>query len=353
MKKSYEIPDRPKVTVLMPAYNGEKYLREAVDSILNQTFTEFEFLIIDDGSTDKTWQILQEYAGMDQRIVLVQNDNNLGLAKSLNKGLGMAKGEYIARMDADDISLPERLAFQVAFLDENPNIGLVGSSVQLISTDGFLGSVWRYPTIHSFILWSLFFHTPIAHSTVIFRSTVIKRVGGYDYTLIANQDRDLWQRLSSVTCFANLPDVYLLYREHNPNSVSQRHADIQLRNSAKAGQRMMAQFLKYEVPFEICYNFRICQFDTADSAIQAVRIVHSLYDTFIDKSLLSMSEKLVICRDAAQRIIRLSWPFRRNVKMWGTIIAHSFRLNPLLALLTAQIFLSKVLHKAWHVITYQ
>jgi len=117
--------DRPKISVIMSVYNGEKYLREAIESILNQTFRDFEFIIINDGSTDKTSEILSSYN--DPRIVIINNKRNIGLTKSLNKGLKMVKGEYIARQDADDVSLPERLERMVNFLDMNRDVGLLGS----------------------------------------------------------------------------------------------------------------------------------------------------------------------------------------------------------------------------------
>ncbi len=117
--------EKPRVTVLMSVYNGEKYLREAIDSILNQTFKDFEFLIIDDGSTDSSADIIRSYT--DFRIRLIQNEKNIGLTRSLNKGLKLAKGEYIARMDVDDISLPIRFEKQVSFLDKYEDVKLVGS----------------------------------------------------------------------------------------------------------------------------------------------------------------------------------------------------------------------------------
>ena len=124
----------PIVTVLMSVYNGERYLNEAIDSILAQTFTDFEFLIIDDASTDSTPKILHSYD--DPRIRIVTNEENLGLTKSLNKGLALAQGEYIARMDADDISLPERLMMQLNFLIDNKTVPLVGSGAIMIDEDG-------------------------------------------------------------------------------------------------------------------------------------------------------------------------------------------------------------------------
>lgn len=339
----------PRVSVLMPVYNGERYLREAIESILNQTFTDFEFIIVDDGSTDNTWQILQDYAANEPRIVLVRNETNLGVARSRNRVWGLARGEYIAVMDADDVSLPERLAAQVAFLDEHLEVGVVGSSVQLIDSDGSPGNVWRYPTMHGLILWALCFYSPLAHPTVVFRRAVVERVGGYDDTLIANIDRHLWQRLSLVTRFANLPDVYLLYRWH-PSNLSHVHSDIQVYNSAKAGQRLMSRILGYEVPFEICCNFRLKRFETVTDAVQAMRVVHSLYEAFMAKESLSNPEKRAIRRDAAQRLVRLALPFRHEAKMRREFLALVFRMNPLLTLLMVKILLFRLLRRAWRVI---
>ena len=122
----------PKITVLMSVYNGERYLRESVDSILNQTYTDFEFIIIDDGSTDSTQSIIEEYSAKDKRIITMQNNQRIHLTKSLNLGLKKARGVYIARQDADDISLPERLQTQITYMENNEDIGILGTSVELI-----------------------------------------------------------------------------------------------------------------------------------------------------------------------------------------------------------------------------
>ncbi|NHJ46179.1 MAG: glycosyltransferase family 2 protein, partial [Asgard group archaeon] len=135
-----------KVTVLMSVFNGEKYLREAIDSVLHQTFTDFEFLIINDGSTDNSVEIINSYD--DERIHLVHNEQNIGLAASLNKGINLARGEYIARMDCDDINHQTRLEKQVKFMDKNPDIGLLSSANRFIQDDKILNLVDRFPTDH-------------------------------------------------------------------------------------------------------------------------------------------------------------------------------------------------------------
>lgn len=330
IKKLNQISGSPIITVLMSVYNGQKYLVDAVNSILNQTFTHFEFLIIDDGSTDKTWQILQEYATRDPRIVLIQNDYNLGLAKSLNKGLAMAKGEYIARMDADDISLPNRLGAQASFLDTHPDVGVVGAFVQMNDEDGRCMEVWRFPTMHGPLVWALCFTTPLVHPSVLFRKKIVEHIGGYNERLLANQDRDLWQRLSASTHFANIPTVYLLYKWHKDN-ISNLHAKIQARNSAKAGQRMMAKILGYDVPFEICHNIRCGRFKSVDDAISAARLIRPLYDAFIAKQPLSAFEKHSVRKDAAFRLFSFAWGGKRRPCTWR-FFAQATQLDPLVSI---------------------
>ena len=331
----------PRISVLMCVYNGEEYLREAVESILNQTFSDIEFIIVDDGSTDNTETILDSFD--DPRILRSRNNENIGLTRSLNKGLAMARGEYIARMDADDISLPERLAAQVAFLDEHPEIGVLGSAVQVIDARGSLIRVLRYPTTHEFFLWSLCFYSPIAHPTVVFRRTAVEHVGGYDDALLAGQDRDLWQRLSTAARFANLPEVYLLYRVH-PGRISHVHTDIQARNSAKAGQRMMASILGYEVPFAVYHNITTQRPETADDAVQAVSVLHSLYDAFVARESLPISEKNAIRRDATQMLIRLTRRWLLKARVRREFFALAFRLN------VAKVIAVEIAQRAWRVI---
>ncbi len=216
----------PKVTVLMPVYNGEKYLREAIDSILNQTFTDFEFLIIDDGSTDSSIKIISSYP--DSRIKLIKNDNNQGLVYSLNKGLYLAQGEYIARMDCDDISLPNRLQKQVDFLDNHPEITVLGSYLEFIDINGEklenLAYLSEYPLSHEQIVYAMLYSNPLAHPSIIFKKLDILKLGGYRFLKElenCSEDYDLWLRLADQNYkFANLSDHLVKYRIHN-NSLTQ------------------------------------------------------------------------------------------------------------------------------------
>lgn len=210
----------PKVSVVMSVYNGERYLRGAVDSILNQTLRDFEFIIVDDASTDDTWQILTAYARRDSRVALARNEENIGLTRSLNKGLALAQGEYIARMDADDISLPERLKKQVAYLDAHPEVGLLGTWVEIIGEGEERLSVLRRPIDPLFIKWSLLFDNYLVHSTVMYRRSLVEKLGGYNPSRYA-QDYELWSRMSFETQIAILPEVLVRWRRH-PTGITAR-----------------------------------------------------------------------------------------------------------------------------------
>ena len=202
---------KPKVSVLLSVYNGERYLGEAIESILNQTFTDFEFIIVDDGSTDSSSAILASYR--DPRIHLIRNNQNLGLAKSLNKGLQLARGQYIARMDADDISLPERLYKQVRFLDENSSVTMVGTWTEVIDEDSKREEIWQIPIVSHLLRWRLLFKNTFTHCAVMFRRDVVSQLGGYDENLTSAQDYDLWSRISFRWDVANIPEVLVRWRK--------------------------------------------------------------------------------------------------------------------------------------------
>ncbi len=205
----------PCVCVLLAVHNGEKYLRQAVQSVLDQTFTDFVFLIIDDGSTDGSPQILREFAAADPRIQLITQPN-AGLTRTLNHGLKLAQSEFIARMDGDDICLPTRLEVQVDFLRKHRDVSLVGSSVEFIDPQGCLiglkpGLIQEHEKIDADLLrkgW------PIVHPAVMMRRSAVMDIGGYNEAYATNQDHDLFLRLSEHGRLANLPQALLKYRQH-------------------------------------------------------------------------------------------------------------------------------------------
>lgn len=220
-----DTPD-PTVSVLLPVFNGERYIGEAVESILKQTFPDFECLIIDDGSTDETPEILRFFAEKDPRIRVLTKPNE-GYTIALLAGLSLAKGKYIARMDADDVSHPDRFASQVAFLDENPACGAVGSAIRIIDPDGDPISHRRYPLTHSEIdsAHVLKGECSLAHPSTMIRRSVLEEAGSYRPEFEPAEDFELWTRLGEKAELANLAAELLSYRIHPKSTSTQRSRD--------------------------------------------------------------------------------------------------------------------------------
>ena len=204
----------PAVSVVMSVWNGERYLPQAVESILEQSFRDFEFIIIDDGSTDGSLRILKGFAARDKRIRLVTRENR-GLTISLNESIALAGGEFIARMDADDISLPARFAGQVAYLREHPDCVIVGAEVMLMDQDGDSLCLRGHPQSHDLIDRACLLGRvdALTHPVVMMRKSALEKIGGYN-AAIKLEDLDLFLRLCEVGKAHNLPQVYLRYRQH-------------------------------------------------------------------------------------------------------------------------------------------
>jgi len=206
---------KPIISVLMAVYNSEKYLSEAIESILAQTYSDFEFIIINDGSIDRSEAILQEYRKQDERIRVISRGNT-GHAAALNEGLIHANGRYVARMDNDDIAFPERFAKQVAFLEEQSDYVAVGSRVLMIDPEGRPIGLANELTSHEEIdaMHLAGSSGAIAHPAVMLRSIALQKIGGYNKKMETAEDVDLFLRLAEVGRLANLPEVLLKYRLH-------------------------------------------------------------------------------------------------------------------------------------------
>ncbi len=218
----------PKVTVLMSVYNGEYHLRDAVDSILNQSLKDFEFIIINDNSQDSTSQILKEFSDQETRITILDNHENIGLTRSLNKGLALANGEYIARQDADDISLQERLSVQAEYLDNNNDIALLGSAYFVIDSEGQSIAIHKQPLGYTKIRWQVLFHNAFCHTSVMFRRSLLQNGRClYDESLRYSQDYDFWTRLIKVTRAVNLGTPLVKFRKTHTGISSTQIEDQQ------------------------------------------------------------------------------------------------------------------------------
>lgn len=245
----------PEISVILPVYNSESYLTEAIASILNQTFTDFEFLIGDDGSSDRSVEIIQHFAQQDSRIQLIQNPKNLGGSATRNRLQAIATGQFIAVMDADDVAMPNRFQEQYDFLHQHPDIVCVGGSYALIDEAGRFLTVLSLPENDADIQQSaLAGHGSICHPCALIRREAMTAVGGYDETLKSALDLDLWLRLGEIGTLANLPSVVLHYRLHG-NSISETRSQEQRQNARIACERAW-QRRGIEGQFEADYAWR-------------------------------------------------------------------------------------------------
>lgn len=203
----------PAVTALLPVYNGGSLLPASLESVLRQTFTDFELLIIDDASTDETADLLR--AVRDPRVRVLTNAENLGLTRSLNRGLSEARGEFIARQDADDLSAPDRFEKQLAFLRAHPEVQLLGTCAWRLNPLGRVTGANDLPTTHDAIRWVSVTDNPFLHTSVVFRTaTILAEFGGYDESFAICQDYQLWTRVADTYRVANLRDRLVRMREH-------------------------------------------------------------------------------------------------------------------------------------------
>jgi glycosyltransferase involved in cell wall biosynthesis len=229
----------PTISVIMAVYNNQETVRAATESILKQSFTDFEFIIIDDGSIDQSSKILNDLASKDKRIKLISQENH-GLTTSLNRGLSYAKGQYIARMDADDISLTNRLELQYQFLRQNPHIGVCGTQMELFGAKNGKSTV---PTSPQEINIMLLFRPPVFHPTVMIRHSILQNNNlQYDPSFVTAQDYDLWVRLSKFTDIANLPQFLLCYRISEQQITAQKR-EAQLTATFRIYTHLLQQFL--------------------------------------------------------------------------------------------------------------
>jgi len=209
----------PVVTVLMSCYNGEKWLGDVIESVLNQTFRDFEFVIVDDGSRDKSLEIMKGYSAKDSRIRIIKKENT-GLPDSLNAGIKIAKGDWIARIDTDDLCEPQRLEKQMDFAISDPEIVLIGTAYHEIDEQGSVKNLQLYPETHPDLKKNLlrkkrFF----AHSSAFYKTKIVREIGGYRPRIKKSEDYDLWLRLADTGKMACIPEPLIRFRTH-PDQIS-------------------------------------------------------------------------------------------------------------------------------------
>jgi hypothetical protein len=208
----------PIVSVVLPVYNCEQFLGDAIESLISQTFSDFELIVINDGSTDRSADIIETFH--DDRIHVLHQANQ-GLAATLNRGISLARGKYVARQDQDDLSHPDRISLQVAYMEDHPDCVLLGSWAQIMEMDRLVERFHRHPVDEFKLRYQLLFNNPFVHSSVLLRRSALLQVGGYttDPNRQPPEDYELWSRLSRIGSVANIGEVLLTYREI-PGSMS-------------------------------------------------------------------------------------------------------------------------------------
>ncbi len=276
----------PLISVIMPVYNAEKYVAEAIESILSQTFRDFEFLIFNDGSTDKSAEIVQYYANKDERIIFYNYTKNTGYLKHLNEGIDKAQGKYIARMDADDISLPQRFEKQVEFMESHEDIGVCGTWFTT-----FENHIENTITVmqpfekDSDIKIAIFHSCPFGHPTVMAKTEVLKQ-NKYDINFYPAEDYELWSRLIPITKFYNIQENLLFYRIHETN-ITKSKSHTQQDNGVNA---QLQQLLQLGLETNMCskediktlfplHQFRqqYVQIESVDEVIRIANILQKMY----------------------------------------------------------------------------
>ena len=318
--------DTPLISVVMPVYNGERFLTEAIDSILNQTFRDFEFIIIDDGSTDNTPVILEQYSKKDKRIIWYREDKNEGIIVALNTGLNLARGKYIARMDADDISLPERLERQVRYLESNKEVGVLGSGAQIIDQYGRTSSIIKFPETNSPILWSLSYFCPIIHPTVMARREIYVEAGGYRSVWPHAEDYDLWTRIAGRSTLHNLGEVLLQLRKHEAN-ITQAEFPLTLSNSLEISRKFVETLLGKNLSpdlIKVLWNI-----DEPRNLMNAPELLSQIYERFLERYKINAEEKAFLRKDVAMRLTHMANRHFRDSRSLA-VLMQAFRYHPLM-----------------------
>lgn len=299
----------PEISVIMPVYNDGYCVASAIESVLGQSTGDFEFIIVDDGSTDDTPTVLDGYARSDARVRILRNGKNAGITASLNRGLAVSRGEFVARHDADDTSLPDRFDRQRVFLGRNPDVGVVGTWVDYVDEAGaFLGR-WMTPESPVMVRWNLLFGNALAHPSVMMRREVVLQCGGYAEAIRFAQDYDLWLRLLPNTDLANLPEVHVR-RGVRPGAVGAVFADAQEEFVVRVASDFLGRFLQDEVPPRQVRKFRMAEkgqpVQAAADLRDAALLLTRLWQRYSQGTEMTAEQRRHLARDVARRMKNLA-----------------------------------------------
>lgn len=314
----------PKISVVMPVLNGEKYLAEAIESILNQTFQDFEFIIVDDGSTDRTPEILQSYAQKDPRIQILTNPINRGIGYSRNRGIALSRGEYIANMDADDWCLPERFEKQVNFMDSHPDVAVLGTACVIVANDGKSQRKLVHPSQPGLIRWHLLYGVPVIQPSTIIRKKVFENPDLlYDEGVPPAEDYALWVKLAPNYKFSNLRDILYRYRWHESN-ISVTKILAQQNYAQEISQKQVFQITGEEIPKRLIGSLQKPQ--KLENITDAKRVAHFYFLLLKGTKTWGLTEEeaIDIRLDLIKRLNSAWRAIKKNPLYLGTMVKVPF-----------------------------
>ena len=305
------------VSIVMPAYNAERFLPQAIDSVLAQTYPDFELLVVDDESNDRTPDILQEYARKDSRVRTLRLPHG-GAIVARNTGMALSSGDFIAVMDADDVCCEHRLQRQVQVMRRFPDIGVLGSYVQLIDDQGRAGPIKSYPVDEALMSWSMLFYNCFAHPAVMMRRTVLAVAKGYAAGCKGgSEDYDLFQRLNGLVRFATVRDVLLFYRRWGGN-MTRLAWNKQEEGATRIVQDAVRRLIRTNVPAELASGLRGLSAGrypkTAVQVAELRALMTNLYEAFIAQPWIKPKGRSLVRRDL-------------GIKLW-VLAAIAARLSP-------------------------
>jgi len=333
VREASGVSQQPLVTVVMAVHNNVEFIHDAVMSVLEQSWRNLEVLVVLDAPTDGTDRAIAGFE--DQRLRVIKNERNVGQTASLKRGLQEAKGDYIARLDGDDIALPGRIEKQVHFLESHPEVGLLGGGCEVIDDSGRYLFSLRWPETDLQIRWMSLLGTPFGHPTVMLRRDVLERHGfNYDEAYESAQDYDLWTRIMASTNVANLPEALILYRIHG-DSVTARKRGTQLCNHDAIALRTIRQQLpEFAVSSALLSEMRElfvggiggAMSFTPSRQVELVTLYLDLLDLFIEKHRTN-SSIATLQLDEAVRVARILWKARFG-DGWLPLVKRLFALSP-------------------------
>lgn len=309
----------------MPVGDTGRYLKESIESILSQSYRDYELLIVSEhGTSSGSIATIESY--FDTRIRHIRNKARLGLAESLNRGLAKARGEYVARMDADDVSLPERIQKQVGFLDAHPQVGILGTWYDTIDEGGTIIAEFRHPTSPAMTEWLLFFDNFIAHPSVMVRSRIYDQLCGYKQ--VPSEDYDLWVRASRITRITNLPEILIKHRVHDRRISSAYSPDESLLIVSRTAKKAMDAALGTNVPLSVVRALTESRIlGRAEVALQAATVLDALFQRHLKTRRVTRREAQLIRRDVGARLLGLAIPCARSKPQSSILILrHLFEL---------------------------